>query len=133
MFFYGTLMRGGGLRQRVGIDPLISYVSGATTRGALFDLGPYPAAIRGDGTLMGELYTIVNPDELLARVDAIEGYVPGNRRESQYVREAVSVTVDPGSHTLAWIYFYERPLGDARWIPAGDYRSHVGRRPGTLL
>ena len=125
--FYGTLMRGFDLRRRSGIDPLIQFVARGVFRAALFDLGPYPAAIRAAGRVHGEVYAMVDPVQLLPRVDAIEGYVPGSVLHSQYTRELVPVRLELGGQKRAWVYFYERQLGDAAWVPSGDYRRHVTR------
>ena len=46
ILFYGTLMRGFELRRRTGIEALLRFVGTGAARGALFDLGPYPAAVR---------------------------------------------------------------------------------------
>ena len=128
MFFYGTLMSGFGLRRRAAIEPFLRFVGPGAVRAALFDLGPYPAAIRAEGTVRGELYAVTCAARLLPRVDAIEGCVPGDVLRSQYVREAVEVRRERGPRQWAWIYFYGRPLGDAAWIPGGDYRAHAARR-----
>lgn len=130
IFFYGTLMSGFDLRRRAAIEPFVRFVGPGVVRAALFDLGPYPAAIRAEGTVRGELYAVTCADRLMPRVDAIEGCVPGDVLRSQYVREAVEVRLDRGPRRRAWIYFYARPLGDAAWIPGGDYRAHLARRRG---
>ena len=130
ILFYGTLMSGFGLRRRAAIEPFVRFVGPGVVRAALFDLGPYPAAIRAEGTVRGELYAVIRADRLMPRVDAIEGCVPGDVLRSQYVREAVEVRLDRGPPQRAWIYFYAWPLGDAAWIPGGDYRAHLARRRG---
>ena len=128
IFFYGTLMRGFPLRERSGVDRLIRFVGPGEIRGALFDLGPYPGAIEGEGTVRGEVYDILAPDSLLARVDAIEHYMPGAPAESQYRRCAVRARLDDGQARNVWVYFYNRPLGTARALADGDYRRHVSAR-----
>lgn len=131
IFFYGTLMSGFALRRRAAIERLVRFVGPGVVRAALFDLGPYPAAIRAEGTVRGELYAVTCVDSLMPHVDALEGCVPGDVPRSQYVREAAEVRLDRGSRRWAWIYFYARPLGAAVWIPGGDYRAHAARQaPG---
>ena len=111
IFFYGTLMSGFGLRRRAAIEPFVRFVGPGAVRAALFDLGPYPAAIRAEGTVRGELYAVTCADRLIPRVDAIEGCVPGDVLQSQYVREAVEVRLDRGLRQCAWMYFYALSLG----------------------
>ena len=120
-------MRGFDLRRRSEIDALIQFVALGAFRAALFDLGPYPAAVRAEGRVRGEVYAVADPVQLLTRVDAIEGYVPGDIANSQYTRELVPVSLEPGGQQLAWVYFYERQLGNAPWVPSGDYRRHLTR------
>ena len=133
IFFYGTLMSGFGLRRRAAIEPFVRFVGPGAVRAALFDLGPYPAAIRAEGTVRGELYAVTCADRLIPRVDAIEGCVPGDVLRSQYVREAVEVRLDRGLRQCAWMYFYALSLGAAAWIPAGDYRAHLARRSTAVV
>ena len=128
IFFYGTLMSGFALRRRAAIERFVRFVGPGVVRAALFDLGPYPAAIRAEGTVRGELYAVTGAERLVPRVDAIEGCVPGDPLRSQYVREAVEVRLARGACRWAWIYFYARPLGAAVWIPGGDYRAHAARQ-----
>lgn len=130
IFFYGTLMQGFDLRRRIGIDRLVELVGPATTRAALFDLGSYPGAIKGNGSVRGELYRMLDPRTLLLHLDAVEGYERDAAWRSLYVREAVTLTTDRGADMTAWVYFYARCVGDAVWIPSGDYRTHVERRRG---
>lgn len=127
IFFYGTLMSGFALRRRAAIERFVRFVGPGVVRAALFDLGPYPAAIRAEGTVRGELYAVTCAASLIPRVDALEGCVPGDVPRSQYVREAVEVRLDRGARRWAWLYFYARPLGAAVWIPGGDYRAHAAR------
>src|SRR5258708_40101095 len=45
VFFYGTLMAGFDRRRRAGIDDKLRYIGRGSIRGALFDLGLYPAPV----------------------------------------------------------------------------------------
>ena len=136
IFFYGTLMRGFDLRRRTAIDPLLRLVGQGVVRGALYDLGPYPAAVRAEGTIRGEVYAVTDPVRLLPRVDAVERYLPDDPARSEYVREAAPVALDGAARCTAWIYFYAQPLDGAVWIPSGDYREYLARirrRPSAVL
>jgi gamma-glutamylcyclotransferase (GGCT)/AIG2-like uncharacterized protein YtfP len=53
VFVYGTLQRG-GVRERCWPRKPI-YVEVARVRGALYDLGPYPALVEGSDFVAGEL------------------------------------------------------------------------------
>ena len=127
ILFYGTLMRGFELRRRTGIEALLRFVGTGAARGALFDLGPYPAAVRAEGTVRGEVYAVTDPAALLPRVDAVECYLPDDPARSEYVRVPARVAVDGAADRTAWIYYYAQPLRGAAWIPSGDYREYIVR------
>jgi gamma-glutamylcyclotransferase (GGCT)/AIG2-like uncharacterized protein YtfP len=107
LFVYGTLKRG---------QPNHGQLQGSRWEGeailegaCLFDLGPFPMAIAGEGTIRGELYAV--PPEGLIALDAFEG-VP-----RLYER-------------------HRRPLSDGRqvWVYLGRPRQvrHVRLLPGGL-
>ena len=127
ILFYGTLMRGFDLRRRTDIDPLLRLVGAGAARGALFDLGPYPAVVRAEGTVRGEVYAMTDPGRLLPRVDAVECYLPDDPARSEYVRAEAPVALEGGGRCTAWIYYYAQPLVGAVRIPSGDYREYVAR------
>lgn len=133
LFLYGTLMRGFDLRRRVAIDAWVELVGIGSTRGALFDLGPYPGAIKAEGRLAGELYRVIDPFRLWPVVDEVEGYARDAPWRSEYVREVAIVTDAEARRTPAWVYFYAGLMTQAVWVPAGDYRAHVRWSGGTLL
>ena len=86
----------------------------------LFDLGSYPAALRGaGGPISGEVYRLADPG-LWVTLDSTEG--------SQYHRWEVGVRMASGERGTAWIYWYVGPLGGAVPIPGGDYRAHPPAR-----
>jgi gamma-glutamylcyclotransferase (GGCT)/AIG2-like uncharacterized protein YtfP len=126
VFFYGTLMAGFDRRRRAGIDSKLTYVGRGAIRAALFDLGLYPAAVPApDGHVWGEVYEMADPGTVLAALDDIEGYSPGDPDRSLYVRQETQVVLPDGTLATAWVYFYNAPLGRALRISSGDYLEHV--------
>jgi gamma-glutamylcyclotransferase (GGCT)/AIG2-like uncharacterized protein YtfP len=126
VFFYGTLMAGFDRRRRAGIDGKLAYIGRGSILAALFDLGIYPAAVPSqDGRVWGEVYETSDPATVLAALDEIEGYSPGDPDRSLYVRSQAEVRLPDGSAAQAWVYFYNAPLGQAPRIPSGDYLAHV--------
>jgi len=126
VFFYGTLMTGFDRRRRAGIDPMLAYVGRGRIQAALFDLGIYPAAVPDpDGVVWGEVYRALDLERVLAGLDDIEGYRPGQPESSLYTRVEVPVVYEDGSSETVWVYFYNAPLGRAERIPSGDYMEHL--------
>lgn len=126
VFFYGTLMAGFDRRRRAGIDSKLAYVGRGAIRAALYDLGIYPAAIPApEGVVWGEVYAMSESETVLNALDDIEGFRPDDPDKSLYSREQTEVVLPDGSVALAWVYFYNAPLGQAPPIPSGDYLEHV--------
>ena len=126
VFFYGTLMAGFDRRRRAGIDDRLVYVGRGSIQASLFDLGIYPAAVPApEGLVWGEVYEMRDSDEVLAALDDIEGYRADDPDRSLYTRQQADVKLPDGGSVLAWVYFYNAPLGQAPRIPSGDYLEHV--------
>jgi gamma-glutamylcyclotransferase (GGCT)/AIG2-like uncharacterized protein YtfP len=126
VFFYGTLMNGFQRPGRSSIDSQLTAVGRGSIQATLFDLGIYPAAIpASDGRVFGEVHRMRDVDIVLAALDEIEGYRPGQPDASLYTRVETSVTFDDGHVEQAWAYFYNAPLGRAQRIESGDYLEHL--------
>ncbi len=102
----------------------------AVFQGRLYDLGAYPGVIDTDQPselVYGELYEIVGDEDLLfERLDAYEECGPGFAEPTEYLRVVRSVrlqrpTGEFNDAVNAWIYIYNHPLRDARWVAHGDY------------
>jgi gamma-glutamylcyclotransferase (GGCT)/AIG2-like uncharacterized protein YtfP len=121
LFVYGTLKRGEAREGKWPFLPL--QVLPATTRAALYDLGPYPAIGPGDDLVAGELWFLRDEDvaETLRQFDAIEGYQQGG--PDLYVRKVIECRDDAGQTHQAFAYFYANPhwlVSGRRVAPAGD-------------
>jgi gamma-glutamylcyclotransferase (GGCT)/AIG2-like uncharacterized protein YtfP len=115
VFVYGTLKRG---QEREGCWPREPrVVERATVRGALFDLGPYPALAEGEDVVAGEVWHFVDEDlaATLAALDEVEGYSGGD--DDLYRRVNVECETAAGM-VSAWSYHYARrdDLGGAQRI-----------------
>ncbi len=105
LFVYGTLMRGQSRERCWPHAPLA--VEPATVRGALYDLGPYPAMIAGSDLVEGELWHVApeHIEDTLRALDAIEGYSGGDR--DLYRRVLIDCETRGGAME-AWTYHYAR-------------------------
>ncbi|WP_300557748.1 gamma-glutamylcyclotransferase family protein [Limnohabitans sp. Rim8] len=120
LFIYGTLMP--GLRLEAEMHGA-RFIGPAQVPGRLFDLGRYPGLLPGEGHVTGEVYEV--NDAHLARLDGVEGVVPGDRAESHYWRELVSVVSGPLQGQPVQTYVYNRPMEGCTPIPHGDYRRYI--------
>ena len=126
VFFYGTLMTGFKRAGRSRIDSKLTPVGRGWMAATLFDLGIYPAAIpASDSRVWGEAHRMVDGDDVLAALDEIEGFRPGQPDASLYTRVETPITFEDGHVEPAWAYFYNAPLGQAQRIESGDYLEHL--------
>lgn len=120
LFIYGTLMP--GLRLEAEMHGA-RFVGAAQVPGRLVDVGRYPGLLPGDGSVAGEVYEV--DDTHLARLDAVEDMVPGDRAASQYWREEVTVSGGALQGLRVQTYVYNRPAEVCVPIPHGDYRRYI--------
>ena len=120
LFIYGTLMP--GLRLEAEMQGA-RFVGAAQVPGRLVDVGRYPGFLSGEDLVTGEVYEV--DDAHLARLDGVEGVVTGNRAESHYWREDVTVLSGPLQGQQVQTYLYNRPVDGCTPIPHGDYRRYI--------
>lgn len=108
VFVYGTLKRGYNNHRLLAGRAL--FVGDDVIDGDLFDLGPYPAARRGNGVIHGEVY-MVGPNTLRS-LDTLEGH------PVYYKREPVRTRM--GGHE-AWAYFMNDVPNAAQQLPEGSW------------
>lgn len=124
LFVYGTLRAGAGhpMHQVLLRDAVLE--GSAKFSGRLFDLGCYPAAVpdpAGHSWIWGEVFRLLRPGELLARLDRYEGCGPDDLLPHAYRREKCAVRIGGGCEYSAWIYLYNGPVERAAPIDSGDY------------
>ena len=118
IFVYGTLLP--GLCRHDAMQGSRSLGKG-TIAGLLYNLGPYPAVVHGDGKVWGEVFEV--DDEVLAKLDGIEAFYPqAPADKSEYIREEVVVHLSKADTTIsAWFYRFNRSVADKHLIEHGDY------------
>jgi gamma-glutamylcyclotransferase (GGCT)/AIG2-like uncharacterized protein YtfP len=111
---------------RSHIDPRLTLAGRGSIQAALFDVGPYPAAIPAtDSRVRGEIYRMADSASVVAALDEIEGFDPMRHDQSLYIRAETPVTFDDSRVANAWVYFYNVPLGRAPRIDSGDYLEYL--------
>ena len=105
-------------------------------RGRFYQNGELPIAVptKADNFLNGELYQLTSPHEfpwVFEQLDDYEGLnvMPGEI--PLYKREMVPVFQN-ARESLAWIYWYNRPVSGMEEIPTGDIMQYLQQkdRPG---
>ncbi len=118
---YGTLMRGLGAIDELGIADRVRFVGPCLITGELFDLGDYPGLRHGDGRVVAELYALLDT-EVIEILDQFEGYRASKLRDSLYLREFVSLIEPAGADS--WVYVYNDVPDASTRIVSGDWRAH---------
>lgn len=117
VFVYGSLKQGfsnhGCLK---GAD---FYKEAKIKDAVMYDLGPFPGVVDGEGEVKGELYRAT--EAVMARLDRLEGH------PNFYCRKKVPIV---GEDYVAWTYFlsdrtiqgltekYKQIVPDGDWKPA---------------
>lgn len=127
VFTYGTLRpslgaRGGWNAERMFGRTDYPSEPAVLPRGTLYDVGGYPALDPSCGdAVVGELIAVDH--EQLARLDSLEGILPGKRRGYTYQRVLYKVRVGDATE-WAWVYVARRSLSYARLIVGGDWAAY---------
>jgi|GEM_PF-1281478 len=120
VFVYGTLLK---VMCRSEVMATGVFLGNASIRAILYDLGPFPAILEGDGTVYGELYDV--PPDKLRELDWIEAYYQDDPARSLYISEEISVTLlSDGSDHSACAYFFKCAIEQGIRIECGDYRRY---------
>lgn len=116
VFVYGTLRLGCENASRMD---QARFVARATARGRLYACR-WPAFVKGDGYVVGEIYAV--NQEQLALLDAFED------EGRLYARERCDVRDEHGERRSAWIYRWLGSIEECRPIPSGDVSRVLGKR-----
>ncbi len=113
LFVYGTLHPDRAPEEMVADVKRLVLVDAATVQGQLFQLDEYPALVRkpeATDEVHGFVFELPNDPELLARIDAYEGFIPDAPETSLFLRERIHATLPDDSVVTAWAYLYNRQL-----------------------
>jgi len=126
VFVYGTLMQGQGNHGLLAQGASVESITRATVKAGMVDLGGYPAAFRTEnGQIQGELIRVRRLEEVLRRLDRLEGFT-GYHLDSLYHRVLALVDVEGGLSCDAWIYLLAGSRKNYPIIASGDWRG-LGR------
>lgn len=129
LFVYGSLLTGSRHRH---VDHLLARhgrrVGHAYIHGRLYDLGRYPGAVPSRDAqerVYGMLYKLLHFERVIRHLDEYEDYIPGNAGRSEFVRTKINAVVTTHDrHVTAWVYFYNRRIGNTPRIASGDYINY---------
>jgi gamma-glutamylcyclotransferase (GGCT)/AIG2-like uncharacterized protein YtfP len=132
IFVYGTLRAATNHDISKVLARHADLVGRGRIAGVLYDVGPYPGAVKKAGTrafVWGDVYRPRDPERALQILDRYEGWDEKKQpRSAEFKRSRVAVDVGAGKKVRAWIYLYNRPTKGLAQIRSGDYLKSAGTR-----
>ena len=124
LFVYGSLRSGFHHPAYQYISDYFTLVGDGKTKGELYDMGEYPAALptTKEKFIIGELYKIKNEDEFgwaIGQLDDYEGVVVEDGEKPLYKRSKTNILISDHEQE-AWIYWYNNDIHDLPVIESGD-------------
>lgn len=108
IFVYGTLKQ--NFCNHDMVKPFLKSIAGAKLKGLIYDLpAGYPAAIDGDGQVIGEVFELADTELALAVLDRLEDYYGPNCRKNLYKRVIRDVSLINGEKISAYVYLWASP------------------------
>jgi gamma-glutamylcyclotransferase (GGCT)/AIG2-like uncharacterized protein YtfP len=125
LFVYGTLLRHFDHEVLQPLQKFLQYEGSGSLQGELYNLGEYPGFVENAngfaGNVKGEVYLILNPEEVFAVLDEYEG--------EEYSREKKLVRLDTNKKIRCWVYVYRlKPNPELEKIMSGDYIAFIRNR-----
>jgi gamma-glutamylcyclotransferase (GGCT)/AIG2-like uncharacterized protein YtfP len=109
LFVYGTLKKSSDHAAHGLLDNDCIYQNEGYFYGTLYHLGDYPAAIEIENSpekVLGELYSIINAENLFERLDEYEECNANYPRPHDYLRKTITVYNKQHQPFQAWCYLY---------------------------
>jgi gamma-glutamylcyclotransferase (GGCT)/AIG2-like uncharacterized protein YtfP len=125
--FYGTLMRDQGVQQAIKAATKLRHMGTCSIDGKLYDLGAYPGMVEGKGTVLGELYDVLDASVLIP-LDRYEEFDPQNPSGSLFIRRRIRLK-DP--KVDSWVYFFNGSVRGKKRIQGGDWIRFIQDRSKT--
>jgi gamma-glutamylcyclotransferase (GGCT)/AIG2-like uncharacterized protein YtfP len=128
LFVYGTLRQEFALPVHDLMKQHCRFHGQGSIYGHLYQVDDYPGVITPPhcrSRVHGELYRIIDKDELFLLLDDYEQCSAKYPKPHEYVRTQVDMATNSGDVSKAWIYIYNRAVAGLARIPSGDYISHV--------
>ena len=100
------------------------FVAMARLQACLYQVSYYPGAVPSNNVanqVLGELYQLLQPEQLLPLLDNYEECGEGFAQPQEYRRELQQVTLEDGASVSAWVYIYNRDTSGLKLITSGDF------------
>ena len=130
-FVYGTLLPGQP-NYRLWGDSISRMEYGRIKDCQLFDMGAYPMMVESKEKYVHGMLVFVIPEhtnEMIIKIDELEGYDPEKHGESAYNREMREVELESKKTVTVWVYLgHKKYIDQERPVPGGKWAKHVARK-----
>ncbi len=136
LFVYGTLLPELAPAGMQKIVRQLEFINAGCVGGRLYDLGEYPGAVidtASESVIIGKLFRLPEPMEVLARLDEYEGFDQASPDDSLFRRVSGEVTLAGARKIAGWIYVLNRCRTDAVLIPDGNYLNWLASKRGYKM
>lgn len=123
VFVYGTLLE--GLRNHRALKGADLFDTALTVDNfSMYAHLSFPAiTLEPAYPIVGEVYSV--DEQVLKRLDHLEGYDPEHPERSFYKRKYIKVKCANGSVYDALVYYVDTPPFDMKFLFEGDYRAYL--------
>ncbi len=133
LFVYGSLRSGFRNPAYNYLTKYFRLLGEAVVKGKFYDAGPHPVAVPTNDTesyINGELYTINNPEEFAWAIEQLDDYEGLNVEvgETPLYTRAITEVFQEGKGSIAWIYWYNRPVEGMPVIQFGDILKYLQKK-----
>ena len=120
-------MRAFDFQDELGVRGRMEFVEPCRWDGTLYDIGPFPGAVPGAGTIHGELFRLDSP-EVWTVLDQYEGYDPDQPEASPFVRRRVELAAPD---VTAWVYWYNGDPTSHPRVSSGSWATYLQKRDAS--
>ncbi len=127
LFVYGTLLSEyGDVESHQWVKQYAEYMGKARMAAKMYMVDYYPGIIpcqSGEKYIVrGELYRLIEPENLFNLLDKYEEYNPMDTAHSEYVRKQTQVELKNDNKIYtAWVYYFNQSVEDLEFMPKGDF------------
>ncbi len=124
LFVYGTLRKDSNTAIHQLLAQYADCIGTASYQGRLYQVAHYPGAVpseKPDHQTKGEVYALLEPGQILPKLDEYEECGPDFAEPTEYIRKKKEVVLSSGQTLMAWIYIYNRSTDNLPEIISGDF------------
>ncbi|MFC4263244.1 gamma-glutamylcyclotransferase [Ferruginibacter yonginensis] len=132
LFVYGSLRSGFRNPAYQYITQFFKCMGEGMVKGQFFDKGTHPVAIHttDDHFILGELYTLNNPDDFSWAFEQLDDYegVHVEPGETPLYKRALVTVYQNDQQITAWIYWYNGDITGLPAIETGDVMKYLQQK-----